>query len=346
MSGDIHQSAMEGYRMSPKSIFDTMSRRSAMFAAPAALAGAGMMFAPSSGAAAEKRANFDPLSPADNLKYFVKMHYSLIKEPVHSYFGGLIFAQMQDEPAKLLFDLAGYGQGWVDPQPDGSFKLAWKEIGFLRDPQTLEVLDTWRNPYIDEVVKVRHIGNPAANSVLSARPTDDVMKNWATGAVTKEPTNYRNPADPEAFILPWRTIGDSTSVWDDTRLAMKHNLDPKVWVRESSGERIAIGEYLQLVARTSELFDDSRHSVPYTGAWARTASWHPWMMMGQRPGNLFYRCSLHKLAGPEQMPKDLLAAIQKRSPEYLETPTEWGPRFSTWKDFFAKNKPSKAPTKP
>jgi hypothetical protein len=320
-----------------------LSRRHAMMGFPA-LAAAGMM-APSLAAATEKRANFDPMSPEDNLKYYIKLHYSLIKEPIHSYFGGLVFAQMQDQPAKLLFDLAGYGQGWVEPQPDGTYHLAWKEIGFLRDPVTLKILDTWHNPYIDEDVTVRHIGNPAANSVIAAHPTDDVMKNWATGAVTKEPQNYRNLADPEALILPWQTIGDSTSVWQDSRLAMKHNLDPKVWVRESSGERIAIGEFMQVVARTNELFDDKRNSVPYTGAWARIASWHPWMLMGQRQGNLFYRCSLNKLTGPEQLPKDLLAAIKARSPEYLETPTEWGPRFSTWKDFFAKNKPKPFPNK-
>ena len=315
-----------------------LSRRMALIGAPAAVSAVFMV--PSMGAATEKRANFDPMNPEDNLKYFVKMHYSLIKEPVHSYFGGLVFAQMQDQPARLLFDLAGYGQGWVDPQPDGSYKLAWKEIGFLRDPQTQKIVDKWANPYLDgEVVDVRHIGNPAANSILAARPTDDVMKAWATGDVKKEARNYRNPADPEAYILPWQTIGDHTSVWDDARLSMKHNLDPKVWQRESSGERIAIGEFLQTVARTDELFDDSRKSVPYTGAWARIASWHPWMLMGQRQGNLFYRCTVQKLTGPDQLPKDLLAAIQTRSPEYLETPTEWGPRFSTWKDFFAKNKP-------
>jgi hypothetical protein len=287
----------------------------------------------------ERRANFDPGNPADNLHYFVKMNYSLIKEPIYSYFGGSVFVEMDDEPAKLVFNLTGMGQGWVERQPDGTYHLAWKEIGFFRDPQTLQILDHWHNPFIDEDVKVRHIRNPAANSVLSTRPSKADLAAWSTGDMRIEATNVRSAVDPTAFVLPWQTIGDTTSVWQDTRLSMKHVLDPKIWVRESSGERINIGEFLQSCAKTNELFDDQLVKVSYTGAWVRIASWHPWMLMGQRPGKLFYRCTVQKLNGPEQIPGDLLTAIKTRSPEYLVSPTSWGPRFSTWKDFLANNKP-------
>jgi hypothetical protein len=41
-----------------------------------------------------------------------------------------------------------------------------------------------------------------------------------------------------------------------------------------------------------------------------------------------------------------LAEIKRRSPEYLESPTTWGPRFSTWKDFFSKHQPLPPGAKP
>ncbi len=81
------------------------------------------------------RSTFDPLDPQQNLSLYVKLQYSLVKEPVHSYFGGLMFAQEGDLPLRLLLAYDGYGQGWVEPQPDGSYKLAWKEIGLMKDPE-------------------------------------------------------------------------------------------------------------------------------------------------------------------------------------------------------------------
>lgn len=316
-----------------------LSRRSALstipIAATALLAPARLIAAPS------KRAMFDWSRPADNLKAYVKIQYSLVKEPVWSYFGGTVFSLEGDLPPRRLFDLDGFGQGWAEPQPDGSYHVAWKEMGLLKDPLTGEVLDRWHNPLIDEVVDVRHIMNPAANSTL--RVTEPGLDaSFSTGQVDMPPRNYRHLERPNDFILPWQTIGDYTSVWNDVALAMNHTLDPKIWVRESSGARISIGEFFQLVTRTDELLDERRSHVAYTGSWQRLASWHPWMMMGQRPGKLFYRCTTQRLTGPEQLPPKFLAQIKQRAPAYLEQPTTWGPRFSTWKDFFATHKPQPA----
>lgn len=318
--------------MSEDSFFrHPLSRRAALAGVPLAAAAA---VTPAFGAPTPRRANFDPASPADNLRAYVKLQYSLVKEPVHGYFGGVVYALEGDLPPRLLFAIDGYGQGWTDPQPDGSYRLAWKEIAFIKDAVTGRILDRWRNPLIDEEVDVRHIMNPAANATL--RPRDEGLEaSFATSEVDKPPrANGSND-----FILPWQTIGAHTSVWNDTVLAMKHTLDPKVWVRESSGERISIGEFFQLVARTDELFDDRLNQVPYTGSWQRIASWHPWMLMGQRPGKLFYRATTQRLTGPDQLPPAFLAALEQRQPDYLKTPTEWGPRYSTWKTFFATQKP-------
>lgn len=313
-----------------------MSRRMALGAVP--IAATALLVPNALAAAGPRRAVFDWQNPADNLKAYIKLQYSLVKEPVWSYFGGTIYALEGDLPPRRLLEVDGMGQGWVDRQPDGSYHLAWKELGLLKDPLTGEVVDRWHNPLIDETVDVRHIMNPAANATLrSSEPELD--PSFVTAEVDMPPRNYRHPERPTDFILPWQTIGDYTSVWNDTTLAMKHTLEPKIWVRESSGPRISIGEFFQLVTRTDDLLDARRNQVPYTGSWARIASWHPWMLMGQRPGKLFYRCTTQRLTGPEQLPPKFLATIKERFPTYLQQPTTWGPRFSTWKDFFATHKP-------
>ena len=320
----------------PESTLFNISRRTVMGSIPLA---ASAILAPSVlGAVIHKSNNFDPENPDDNLQTYLKMQYSLVKEPVWSYFGGAIYALEGDLPPRRIFELDGFGQGWVDRQPDGSYHLAWKELGLLKDPVTSEVLDRWHNPLIDETVDVRHIMNPAANGTLRARePALD--SSFVTSGVDMPPRNFRHPDRPNDFILPWTTIGAYTSVWNDVALAMNHTLDPKIWVRESSGSRISIGEFFQLVARTDELFDPRHNQVPYTGSWQRLASWHPWMLMGQRPGKLFYRCTTQRITGPEQLPPKFLAEVHKRAPEYLEQPTTWGPRYSTWKNFLETQTP-------
>ncbi len=316
-----------------------LSRRAALGVVP--VAASALLMAGGPAVASPRRAIFDWQNPADNLKAYIKLQYSLVKEPVWSYFGGTIYALEGDLPPRRLLDLDGFGQGWVDRQPDGSYHLAWKELGLLKDPLTGAVLDRWHNPLIDETVDVRHILNPAANATLRSSEAG-LDASFTTSEIDMPPRNFRHPERPTDFILPWQTIGEYTSVWNDTTLAMKHTLDPKIWIRESSGPHISIGEFFQLVARTDELFDEGRNQIPYTGSWQRLASWHPWMMMGQRPGKLFYRCTTQRLTGPAQLPAKFLATVKERFPAYLEQPTSWGPRFSTWKDFLATHTPQPA----
>jgi hypothetical protein len=226
-----------------------ITRRAALAGLP--IAGTALLVPAALGAARVKLPNFDPSSPTDNLRAYVKLQYSLIKEQVWGYFGGTCYALEGDLPPRRLFDVDGFGQGWVEPQADGSYHLAWKEIGLLKDPITGKVLDRWYNPLTDETVDVKHIMNPAANGTLRAsEPAMD--SSFTTGGVEAPPRNFKHPDRPNDFILPWQTVGDYTSVWNDVTLAMNHTLDPKIWTRESSGARISIGEFFQLVARTDD----------------------------------------------------------------------------------------------
>lgn len=90
------------------------------------------------------------------------------------------------------------------------------------------------------------------------------------------------------FLLPWNMLGSNAMSAFDVNLKWKSPLDPKVWKRESPGERVRVGVN------------------PY-GSWNRIAAWLPWMEMGQSPGHLFYRSHPLKVGKVEDLPPHILA---------------------------------------
>ena len=76
--------------------------------------------------------------------------------------------------------------------------------------------------------------NAAPKATLRA-PEPDLDSFLLTSSVDKPPRNYRHPDRPDDFILPRQTIGECTMGWNEVAAAMTLPLDPKIWIRESSG---------------------------------------------------------------------------------------------------------------
>jgi hypothetical protein len=126
----------------------------------------------------------------------------------------------------------------------------------------------------------------------------------------------------------------------DVNLAWKTPLDPKVWKRESPGEMARVSEYQQWRVDANELSDRSVPSLKPYGSWNRIAAWLPWMLMGQRPGHLFYRSHTLKLDRVEDLPKHVLAYTEKRFPKYLTPPEKWTePNVSSFEMYARDRKP-------
>ena len=121
----------------------------------------------------------------------------------------------------------------------------------------------------------------------------------------------------DSFILNWTTSGNQVSVWMDFRGEVPNLLDPKVWVRESSGERMPICEMFEYVTDLDKLRDPSLDRVDHSGSWIRLAPWLPWQMMGQSDGRLFYRCTTRTLKDLGELSPDIIAYAEKNFPDYL-----------------------------
>jgi Protein of unknown function (DUF1838) len=274
---------------------------------------------------------FDPLSPKQNLEAFVRMTRSLDSAATSvGWFGGRIFSVIGDkEIIKPLFDVEGFGVGRTLAQADGSYKAMWREVGYYKDLATGKIMETWNNPLLNgETCEVYPINNDPVNSVLRPEFT------LGFGA-TKDQTTQKIQ-----FLLPWHFVGDNAMSAFDVNLDWKSPLDPKVWKRESPGERVRVSEYQQWRVDAKQLVDSSVASLKPYGSWNRVATWLPWMLMGQREGHLFYRSHTLKLDRVEDLPKDILAYTEKRFPKYLEAPKEWvQPNVSSFEMFARDRKP-------
>jgi hypothetical protein len=101
-----------------------------------------------------------------------------------------------------------------------------------------------------------------------------------------------------------------------------------------------VSEYQQWRVDANELSDRSLPSLKPYGSWNRIAAWLPWMLMGQKPGHLFYRSHTLKLDRVEDLPKHVLAYTEKRFPKYLEAPEKWTePNVSSFEMYARDRKP-------
>ncbi len=295
---------------------------------PAALATTSLGTAAAATSASGGR--FDSQSPVDNLRAYIRMTRSL--DPTATtvgWFGGRVFSVIGDsEIIKPLFDVEGFGIGRTEPQADGSYRCLWREVGYYKDLATGKIMETWNNPMLGEQVEVYPINNDPVNAVL--KPEFTLGFN-----ATKD-----QHAPTIKFLMPWHFVGPNAMSAFDVNLDWKSPLDPKVWKRESPGERVRVSEYQQWRVDRKELEDQGSPSLKPYGSWNRVATWLPWMLMGQRPGHLFYRSHTLKLDRVEDLPKDILAYTEKRFPKYLTAQREWvEPNVSSFEMYARDRKP-------
>ncbi|MEZ5457816.1 MAG: DUF1838 family protein [Steroidobacteraceae bacterium] len=160
---------------------------------------------------------FDPLSPVDNLRAYIRMTRSL--DPAATtvgWFGGRIFSVIGDtEIIKPLFDIEGFGIGRTEPGPDGSYRCLWREVGYYKDLATGQIMETWDNPLNGEQVEVYPINNDPVNAVL--KPEFTLGFN-----ATKD-----QHAPTIKFLMPWNFVGDNAMSAFDVNLDWKSPLTPR-----------------------------------------------------------------------------------------------------------------------
>ena len=297
-------------------VFDSPLSRRHLLLGGAALAASAVL--PEMKAEA-KCGRYDWTDPLDNLEAYIKVASSLKdRDWTHGWYSGIVFGMLPDKTPDALFGLEGFGLGYTVRGENGAYTSYWKEVGFYKDLRTNQIIETWKNPYTGETNEVMHIHNRMVKGHLGTHFRVSSPVGDQAGRMDFKFPNYRASDDPtNPFVLNWTEMGDQTSVWLDFRGEVPNLLDPKVWVKESTGERLPICEMFEYVANTSELNDRGLDRVGHSGSWIRLAPWLPWQMMGRAEGRLFYRCTTKKLGGLAEVPAPVRAYTEKHYEQYL-----------------------------
>lgn len=278
-------------------------------------------------------AGFNPADPMQNAEVLARMNLGIGPLTNYGWFKGRVFAVMGDDQViQPIFDLEGFGANRMISLGNARYQSLHREVGYYKDLRSGAILESWKNPFTDEMVKVSHIHNDPVNAIIG--PT--IEAKLGEGMVTEFP-----------LVLPWTMMGDLAMTSFDVNTRWKNVLDPKEWPRESAGgEYVRVSEYLQFFAKRADL-DNWRalERIPTHGSWQRLGTWLPWMLMGNRPGHLFYRSHTKVLTSADELPNDIRAYTEKNFPIFMEAPEKWtAPNVTSFEVYKLENQPQ--PLKP
>jgi hypothetical protein len=272
--------------------------------------------------------------PVDHLRAYIKMSASeesgaetcLVYEGVT--YGILPGLKMQP-----LYGMLGFSPVRTFAQPGGAWRILAREAAVFTDLASGKVLETWRNPYLDdEAVPVWHLRTGPINFPIDPR------KPISTGGWKLLRPSEHGTA---AFFLPMSVRDDHLVLAVDAQVDRKNPLQPEVWKRESSGPRLAYSEHNTWRAKLSEIVDPDVPSPRIFASWHTNKEWRPWMLMGQRPGSIYNHLVAYKVRSVAEAPRVLLDWYERNAPEFLSAPKEWTGGYKTdWDHFMANRAPA------
>jgi len=247
---------------------------------------------------------------------------------------GIVTGIRPGEAVKPLFSFEVFSTIRVLRQEDGSYQRMTKETIFYTDPKTGDILESWKNPYTSETVRVVDVANDPYNWVIASTVQPPALP----GAIN---AGQAVPGG-KPYLLHWMAFGPDTVVLtEDAHGFYKNLLDPKHWPRESAGAMVQSSELFRYFVRRVDLEDPSKTHLPHTGSWVRVQPWLPWMLMGQAPGHVMYDGVFSSSLELTNYSPQVLARIKAKYPQYLTAPTKWyGPNYSSIEHYAREQKPA------
>jgi hypothetical protein len=324
----------------PMSEQDIISRRKMLRNLGMAAGGAGFLAAcggsPSataetagnSAAEAPAAADLNLSDPSESLRQFTRIFGDTNTDNFSTgWFEGTVYAVIGDsDRITPLLGLEGIGTMRVLPVEGGGYRVFNRELAFYKDLRTGEFIDEWQNPLNGKLVETFPMHNMTVNA-----ETAPILKMDIEGTELSVP-----------FPASWRTVGDYIFSNFEIHASVPSELRPEEWPVESSGPMIRISEMFQRIVSKSDLTNEELTSVPYSGSWTRLSSWYPWMLMGQVPGQLYFRANTAKLGSSDDIPARFTDKAMQKHAAYLEPPTvdSWGqPNDSTFNTYMRERSP-------
>lgn len=196
----------------------------------------------------------------------------------------------------------------------GGYRKVLREIGFYTDLETGQIMTEWKNPYLNETVKVIPIANdPFNHTITSFRPSPP-----AYGGLNKADKPPQIP-----LLLDWRRDGNSLQMYSDINLFYPSALQPDKWPRETPGVFSQVTETFLYFIDWDKMQDPKQTGLEYEGVWSRITPWMPWMLMGPTPGNMVYYTFMGSSNTIEAIDPMLVDYVRRTDPKYLKAPETW-----------------------
>lgn len=256
-----------------------------------------------------------------------------MKSTKYGWYRGVVQGVRPGEAVRDLVGFTGFSCAKFIPNTggdDGYMKLL-REIGFYTDLRTGAILDEWKNPYLDEMVKVV----PVANDPFNFAITDFFPAPPSYGGL--------NAAKPPKFPLQldFTRHNDRLNFFSHINLFYPSALQPAKWPRESGSPFAQVTENFLYQIDWRAMQDKKKTSVLYDGSWSRVTPWMPWMLMGPTPGNAIYQCFMGAYDDINQIDRPLLDHVEKHFPKFMAAPDKFeSPSLSSLEDYARTQKPA------
>lgn len=289
------------------------------------------------GALPKRSRRLDLSRPEDHLRAYIKMSASE-EQGAETYlvYEGMTFGVTEGLQMVPLYGMLGFSPVRTFLMPDGTWRILGSEAAVFTDLASGAVLDTWRNPYLDDrAVKVWHLRTGPINLPINPQ------RSISTGGWRMlRPSIYGT----NGFFMPITERDGQLIVTLDAQTNRKNPLDPMIWKAESGGETMRYSEHNTWRIRRADVENPDMPSPPIFASWHTNKEWRPWMLMGRRPGHIYNHLIAYKVKSPAEAPRVLIDYYERTAPEFLSAPREWTGTYLTDWDHFMKNRTPQTPS--
>ncbi|MBC2669878.1 DUF1838 family protein [Novosphingobium piscinae] len=244
-----------------------------------------------------RRTALDLASPADRLRAFRLMRGGLDEALAVSWVSARYYGVVEDR-MDPLFAVVSAVFSRSRSVADGGFDMVSFELAWFTDPDSGKALDTWRNPYTGQEVKVPSGGFNPSRVHFSPNLDFSLAKPIPGLEMAHE-------------VLPFDARGDDVWVTERSRTALTFPGAPRPFRYSESNTFHASRAALEAPGATR---------VTSAVAFTNVCSWRPWMGMGDRPGHLTATGIGRQNAARDSLPPAWVEATTARRPEVLRDP--------------------------
>jgi hypothetical protein len=206
-------------------------------------------------------------------------------------------------------------QPFNDPVRGWGTRSVNREIMLYLDPETKQVLRTWKNPWSGEEVEVMHVHNDPVNSREPSFARDAEGK----------PTAKFNHMVKDGYVYQG---GGAALLFYDNPLAGEY--------QDYVGNKYQASEFLTATVPLQELADPKLSRSKNTViSWGRISRWMPWMKMGGRDGLLVHYTGGTRVDSFEDLPDWMKKEVRANYPTYVSPPPadDKRPNETSWTVF-------------